>query len=80
MIEIVRFIPACAGNAEWIDDHPAEISVHPRVCGERGLAVVLLDMDGGSSPRVRGTPAPALETAAPHRFIPACAGNAAAGR
>ena len=49
---------------------------HPRVCGERGFALLLGRFDRGSSPRVRGT----LELEPPHitpfRIIPACAGNA----
>ena len=51
----VRFIPACAGNA----NHPlavrADQPVHSRVCGERARSSPLQSRDTGSSPRVRGT-------------------------
>ena len=55
-----RFIPACAGNsgsaARWCIRTP----VHPRVCGELVEQHARAPLDGGSSPRVRGTrPAPA---------------------
>ncbi len=50
-----RFIPACAGNGSVRIGRNPRISVHPRVCGERFLQAALDAMDGGSSPRVRGT-------------------------
>ena len=49
--------------------------VHPRVCGELGPHGERRPVANGSSPRVRGTPMDAVEGLAPHRFIPACAGN-----
>ncbi len=71
-----RFIPACVGNA-IIGVAKTEIgAVHPRVCGERPLAVPIERIDGGSSPRVWGTPLPPKKTTAALRFIPACVGNA----
>ena len=75
-----RFIPACAGNAV---PHPKELQasmVHPRVCGERGQAMANPGEMYGSSPRVRGTPILHPLFVADSRFIPACAGNAAAER
>ena len=77
-----RFIPACAGNAVWLNAAPTRPTVHPRMCGERLTASITSRVASGSSPHVRGTQ---LRQLAPHhgqRFIPACAGNArsAAGR
>ena len=70
-----RFIPACAGNRPYHAHTHAHTSVHPRVCGEQELLMIRLDVETGSSPRVRGTagrrdPRPSIV-----RFIPACAGN-----
>ena len=33
--KVLRFIPACAGNAKWATANHANLAVHPRVCGER---------------------------------------------
>jgi len=75
----VRFIPACAGNA----DHPALtqfcLAVHPRVCGERAISVDRSARFSGSSPRVRGTHCRLDHRNQRGRFIPACAGNAESG-
>ena len=74
---IVRFIPACAGNARS-PFRPASIyPVHPRVCGERRIGGQHREQAAGSSPRVRGTRAPLSAPPVSARFIPACAGNAA---
>ena len=54
----------------------AGLSVHPRVCGERATATVLVKLSFGSSPRMRGTPPRAMGTRRRVRFIPAYAGNA----
>ena len=75
----VRFIPARAGNAARSCRYRRNISVHPRACGERSGAMDYVGGMGGSSPRVRGTPCPALQRALRMRFIPARAGNAVAG-
>ena len=70
-----RFIPACAGNRadgtvdEW------ERPVHPRVCGEQVRRWHYMRVDGGSSPRVRGTERLIVGEPLRGRFIPACAGN-----
>ena len=50
-----RFIPACAGNAKVKQLRVAELSVHPRVCGEREIPPGMIWTQDGSSPRVRGT-------------------------
>ena len=53
--QMIRFIPACAGNI-WIEaKHKGSCAVHPRVCGEHSAAAVALLPAFGSSPRVRGT-------------------------
>ena len=31
----LRFIPACVGNGKIAFDNTGEVTVHPRVCGER---------------------------------------------
>ena len=71
-----RFIPAWAGNAGVGTRGWPPTPVHPRVGGER--AVLSTDAGGvyGSSPRGRGTRMDQPHDAAPHRFIPAWAGNA----
>ena len=71
-----RFIPACAGNAIDKIIPFMIVTVHPRVCGERGFIRVLARTASGSSPRVRGTRHIVLSRYRPFRFIPACAGNA----
>ena len=53
------------------------MSVHPRVCGELCFSSWALVWSSGSSPRVRGTRRSGRDPDAPHRFIPACAGNSA---
>ena len=74
-----RFIPACAGNAR-LDHIPVMPSaVHPRMRGERVRRSEFHQLDTGSSPHARGTPTAYDPRNRAWRFIPACAGNAAAG-
>ena len=73
---LLRFIPACAGNASGRSLHSAPTAVHPRVCGERTSCATDSLCAAGSSPRVRGTPRRFWRCRRNHRFIPACAGNA----
>ncbi len=75
-----RFIPACAGNAVDARYTGRLATVHPRVCGERVITMSQRSDTNGSSPRVRGTLPPAAAARPPHRFIPACAGNAQSRR
>ena len=70
-----RFIPACVGNSPVAGCHRRCSSVHPRVCGELPGLRGLLTWDGGSSPRVWGTPASLAPRPGCSRFIPACVGN-----
>ena len=79
-ISRVRFIPACAGNADERCSRYTVCPVHPRVCGERDQTGAKIRGPVGSSPRVRGTPRDAEIQDAFRRFIPACAGNAERGR
>ena len=51
------------------------LSVHPRVCGEQTVELGVRPVEGGSSPRVRGTVASVTCVLDRVRFIPACAGN-----
>ena len=69
------FIPACAGNS-WDCQPPLPtFSVHPRVCGELVKGDPAGWVQGGSSPRVRGTQRGGGRRWRVVRFIPACAGN-----
>ena len=68
-------IPAYAGNTEPTRRHRERAGDHPRVCGEHTLTQQGIDMDKGSSPRMRGT---RLHRRYRHRapgIIPAYAGN-----
>ncbi len=51
----IRFIPAHAGNAVVAFNHPQDVPVHPRACGERTGSGAATFMPSGSSPRMRGT-------------------------
>ncbi len=73
-----RFIPACAGNATARSIDFSNLTVHPRMRGERAILVVRAMWATGSSPHARGTHAAYLFDTARKRFIPACAGNAGA--
>ncbi len=73
-----RFIPACAGNAALFSVLMPMTAVDPRVRGERGCLELSAFGPCGSSPRARGTLNRAALGHDPARFIPACAGNAAA--
>ena len=73
---LLRFIPACAGNAGYRVFRFATLGVHPRVCGERRCSSSTSRRSVGSSPRVRGTRSGVMFSGLVVRFIPACAGNA----
>src|SRR5208283_1107608 len=75
-LSLMRFIPACAGNATATTIAESNNAVHPRVRGERRLVDVPQQHRGGSSPRARGTPHWGVSECMVPRFIPACAGNA----
>ena len=75
-----RFIPACAGNACPHPCPPTTSPVHPRMRGERLPVAFEAGRLSGSSPHARGTLGNGNSAIGQHRFIPACAGNAAAGK
>ena len=70
-----RFIPAPAGNTAAGVSMTATASVHPRACGEHPPPAAGTVCRSGSSPRLRGTPAPLPWHRVRSRFIPAPAGN-----
>ena len=72
----IRFIPACAGNAETGSHVTPNETVHPRMRGERLVEGFIVTVVAGSSPHARGTPRSGPRRRADRRFIPACAGNA----
>ena len=71
-----RIIPARAGNAVVNGISRVWKADHPRACGERWIVESRERVHAGSSPRVRGTPAPYERTVSRIRIIPARAGNA----
>ncbi len=77
---LVRFIPAYAGNASRAGARAGRGAIHPRVRGERALPASVVGSSDGSSPRTRGTRRRPGARAAPRRFSPAYAGNAAPSR
>ena len=68
-------IPACAGKTTTFCAGMSEPWAHPRVCGENRVGGGGGWGYLGSSPRVRGKPAPRPLTASRSRLIPACAGK-----
>ena len=73
--EIIRLIPACAGNSASVKSRALPHAVHPRVCGEQTTQAGQPIHRTGSSPRVRGTDRRDRRDRRGLRFIPACAGN-----
>ena len=73
--DLVRFIPACAGNRFFQVILDRVQTVHPRVCGEQPCFTRRSIQRFGSSPRVRGTGGKRDCQGGKRRFIPACAGN-----
>ena len=53
-LQAVRLIPACAGKTVRGSVPWQTMGAHPRVCGENFTLIQSLDIDVGSSPRVRG--------------------------
>ena len=73
--QIIRIIPASAGQTRVgsiIDRAPAD---HPRECGANADETTPDYSDVGSSPRVRGKQSQARHGTAAHRIIPASAGQ-----
>ena len=70
-----RITPACAGNRIFLALALYVFGDHPRVCGEQKIQPVLLALQIGSPPRVRGTDANSFIVSCCVRITPACAGN-----
>ncbi len=70
-----RFIPAGAGNTPPPLNEVSSLAVYPRWRGEHSLAAGQTKPIDGLSPLARGTPATAMYSNDPGRFIPAGAGN-----
>ncbi len=70
-----RFIPANAGNRFPLTKPITLSTVHPRERGEQCCHVYAITLQGGSSPRTRGTASNGAGLRWVHRFIPANAGN-----
>ena len=68
-------IPAYAGNTLPTFQSASYTGDHPRVCGEHWLRGYLKKYEGGSSPRMRGTPSRSPLGAVNAGIIPAYAGN-----
>ena len=73
----IGIIPACAGNTFPRSRIGGFHRDHPRMCGEHDLMVINSLENLGSSPHVRGTPAPMFLARVSTGIIPACAGNTA---
>ena len=70
-----RITPACAGNRIFLALALYVFGDHPRVCGEQKIQPVLLALQIGSPPRVRGTDLYATDATLNNGITPACAGN-----
>ena len=68
-------IPAYAGNTSSIRSSNFSVRDHPRVCGEHLWCRTEKLHNGGSSPRMRGTPAIRIPAHSRTGIIPAYAGN-----
>ena len=73
---VVRYIPACAGEAGASRCPRSPRPVHPRVCGGSLIGVWNRNRSTGTSPRVRGKPPMKTQPYPSSRYIPACAGEA----
>ena len=75
VVNLLRFIPARAGNSSVEPLSTVASAVHPRACGELDIGDTADLVEYGSSPRVRGTRPSRCGHWATRRFIPARAGN-----
>ena len=67
--------PACAGKSKFKNIFFHGCKDHPRVCGEKGVAVLTPLLYRGSPPRVRGKGCVYKLTVLATRITPACAGK-----
>ena len=72
---IVRSIPACAGEPTGVTSSSTMASVYPRVCGGTPRLAAATSPLTGLSPRVRGNPGLRRTRRQQARSIPACAGE-----
>ena len=70
-----RFIPTCVGNTPVFPFLPRQNPVHPHVCGEHIIRMIMIAAVNGSSPRVWGTLTLLVYCVSLYRFIPTCVGN-----
>ena len=75
LLDLLRFIPARAGNTPDRISRYARLPVHPRPRGEHNSVRTLSRNRIGSSPPARGTPTRRRHPLLRDRFIPARAGN-----
>ena len=72
---IIRITPACAGKSCVALHVEIRIKDHPRVCGEKSVAVIVIVCAPGSPPRVRGKDPEHGSALQQIRITPACAGK-----
>ena len=72
--------PACAGKRPLLLSSRTVLWDHPRVCGEKCLALLYACALVGSPPRVRGKDTGGLRPQKGIRITPACAGKRRSGR
>ena len=71
-----RYISARAGEAGATRPSRTASGVHPRACGGSRIASGYRELEGGTSPRVRGKPQSLVRGELRRRYIPARAGEA----
>ena len=73
--DVMRSIPACAGEPPASAALSAFSAVYPRVCGGTVITMEVTNRDTGLSPRVRGNLGSVAVGHCIERSIPACAGE-----
>ena len=73
--ELLRSIPACAGEPDWAQTPSNARRVYPRVCGGTESCAYQAILRPGLSPRVRGNRRNMDANGGKLRSIPACAGE-----
>ena len=77
---VVRSIPACAGEPPAGPGSPCPSRVYPRVCGGTFISLFEKLTGLGLSPRVRGNPGYSVQYKLTSGSIPACAGEPPSSR
>ena len=77
-ISALRITPACAGKSLSISFSVAFFRDHPRVCGEKQMALFKIFLRWGSPPRVRGKVDYVPSDRIVKGITPACAGKSVA--